>query len=57
MVRVSLGIESSADDVDVLIRVLDSIARQPWAGVKDDVEQQMDDFARAAARRVYNPLA
>ena len=57
VVRVSLGIESSADDVDVLIRVLDSIARQPRAGVKDDVGQQMDDFAAAAARRVYDPLA
>ena len=55
VVRVSLGIENSAEDVDVLIRVLDSIARQPRAGVKGDVEQQMDDFARAAAQRVYDP--
>ena len=55
VVRVSLGIENSAEDVDVLIRVLDSIARQPRAGVKDDVGQQMDHFAAAAARRVYNP--
>jgi hypothetical protein len=55
VVRVSLGIENSAEDVDVLIRVLDSIARQPRAGVKDDVEQQMAHFARTAARRVYDP--
>ena len=53
VVRVSLGIENSADDVDVLIRVLDSIARQPRAGVKGAVEQQMEDFATAAAKRVY----
>ena len=53
VVRVSLGIENSAEDVDTLIRVLDSIARQPRAGVKGAVEQQMDDFATAAAQRVY----
>jgi selenocysteine lyase/cysteine desulfurase len=55
VVRVSLGIENSAEDVDVLLRVLTGIARQPRAGVKGAVEQQMDDFAAAAARRVYDP--
>ena len=55
VVRVSLGIENSADDVDTLLRVLTGIARQPRAGVKDDVEEQMDHFAAAAARRVYAP--
>ena len=57
VVRVSLGIENTAEDVDMLIRVLDSISHQPRAGVKGAVEQQMDDFATAAARRVYDPLA
>lgn len=56
VVRVSLGIENSAEDVDTLLRVLDSIARQPRIGVNKDVQQQMDDFARAAARRIYVPL-
>jgi selenocysteine lyase/cysteine desulfurase len=53
VVRVSLGIENSAEDVDTLIHVLDSIARQPQAGENSSVQQQMDDFARAAAQRVY----
>jgi selenocysteine lyase/cysteine desulfurase len=56
VVRVSLGIENSAADVDTLIRVLDSIARQPRAGVESNVKQQMDDFAGAATQRVYAPL-
>ena len=56
VVRVSLGIENSAADVDALIRVLGKIARQPGAGVERDVRQQMDDFARAAAQRVYTQL-
>jgi selenocysteine lyase/cysteine desulfurase len=56
VVRVSLGIENSEADVDTLIRMLDSIARQPRPRGKDDVGQQVDDFARAAAKRVYLPL-
>ncbi len=61
--RVSLGIENSAEDVDALIRVLGKIARQPKIGVdspfastQTDVQKQMDDFARAAAQRVYTQL-
>jgi selenocysteine lyase/cysteine desulfurase len=53
LVRVSLGIENSQEDVDTFVRVLSSIARQPRAGVDGDVQQQMDDFTRAAAQRVY----
>ena len=59
----SLGIENSAEDVDTLIHVLGKIARQPRAGVDNpfastqtDVQKQMDDFARAAAQRVYTQL-
>jgi selenocysteine lyase/cysteine desulfurase len=55
VVRVSLGIENTAEDVDMLIRVLDSISHQPRAGVKGAVEQQMNDFATAAVKRVYIP--
>jgi selenocysteine lyase/cysteine desulfurase len=69
--RVSLGIESSEADIDTVIDVLGKIARQPRAGVdrpfasthngtsvvpQTDVQQQMDDFARAAAQRVYTQL-
>jgi hypothetical protein len=57
---VSLGIENSAEEIDTFIRVLDNIARQPPSGVgnlfastQTDVQRQMDDFARAAAQRVF----
>jgi len=56
VVRVSLGIENSAEDVDTLIQVLGTIARQPRAGAERGVGQQMDEFARAAALRVYSEL-
>ena len=56
VVRVSLGIENSAEDVDTLIqRVGQHRPAAPGRG-EGDVQQQMDDFARAAARRVYVPL-
>jgi selenocysteine lyase/cysteine desulfurase len=69
LVRVSLGIQNDEKDVDTLIRVLDKIARRPRASVRgqfatahdeppvlprSDVQQQMDDFVRAAVRRVYD---
>jgi selenocysteine lyase/cysteine desulfurase len=60
LTRVSLGIENSAGDVDELIRVLDNIARQPRVGADNPiastrpaVQKQMDDFARAAAQKIY----
>lgn len=58
--RVSLGIENSAQDVDELVHALGGIARRPraklgipLASTRIDVQKQMDEFARAAARRVY----
>jgi hypothetical protein len=68
LVRVSLGLENSAEDVETLIQVLDRIARQPQGGVgrrlaatangttaspQAHIEAQMDAFARAAAQRVF----
>ena len=68
VVRVSLGIENGADDVETLIAVLSGIARQGRAGAGGDsapakrrvaassardVQQQMDAFTRAAEQRVY----
>ncbi len=53
--RVSLGIENTAEDVDTLLQVLDSIARQPKG--KGIPKRQMDDFVRAAAQRVYTSAA
>lgn len=53
--RVSLGIENSVEDVDALIRVLGRIAQQPRTAVDrhTDVQQQIDEFVRAAAQNVY----
>jgi selenocysteine lyase/cysteine desulfurase len=56
LTRVSLGIENSAEDVDTLIEVLDTIVRQPGTGAnRHAVQQRMNDFARTAALRVYTP--
>ena len=68
LVRVSLGLENDADEIDALVRVLDRIARQPrsWPdrliaalhnGIllpRTEVRQQMDASARAAAQKVYS---
>jgi selenocysteine lyase/cysteine desulfurase len=68
VVRVSLGIENSEEDVETLIQVLGGIARQPRGGTEGrpdterngtsdaahaPVKRQVDDFVTAAARRVY----
>ena len=59
LTRVSLGIENTVGEIDTLIDVLDKIARQPkaednpFASKKTDIQRRMDDFARAAAERVY----
>ena len=54
VVRVSLGIENSEEDVDTLIDMLGAVARQPKAGTSQKgVQKQMDEVAEAAARRVY----
>jgi selenocysteine lyase/cysteine desulfurase len=60
LTRVSLGIENSAAEIDSLIHALEKIAQQPPSGVDNpfaptqtNVGRQMDEFARAAAERVY----
>lgn len=69
VVRVSLGIENSQDDVDIFIRVLSEIAGQ--AGIKreesfqletkgkkiltkTELKNQLVDFVRSASEIVYN---
>jgi len=63
LTRVSLGIQNNEEDIDTLIHVLGKIARQPHAKVdnpftstRTDIQRQMDNFARAAAQRVYTQL-
>ncbi len=61
LVRVSLGIENTEEDVDRLIQALGSIARRhptsSRSGQTDvrpkDVQRQTDNCVRAAAERVY----
>ena len=54
VVRVSLGIENSKEDVDQLIQVLGTIAYKSQNSSKKEVKQQMKVFVRAAADRVYS---
>jgi selenocysteine lyase/cysteine desulfurase len=66
--RISFGIENSKEEVDTLIQVLAEIAGKPKtlayknAAITDsgtsgfsgkEVQKQMDEFVRVAARRVY----
>jgi selenocysteine lyase/cysteine desulfurase len=54
VVRVSLGIENSAQDVDTLVRVLGGVARQPKRRrLEKNVRRQIDEWSKAAAQRVY----
>jgi selenocysteine lyase/cysteine desulfurase len=62
LVRVSLGIANSEEDVDTLIRVLGIIAGQPsFSGnnrhaydTKTGIRKQMDDFVNTSVLRVYS---
>ncbi|MEI6048704.1 MAG: aminotransferase class V-fold PLP-dependent enzyme [Bacteroidota bacterium] len=71
LVRVSLGIGNTGEDVDTLIHMLDKIALKPQSlthGASDskqnrtpifpkaNAEQQINDFVKAAAMRVYAQL-
>jgi selenocysteine lyase/cysteine desulfurase len=53
VVRASLGIENTTEDVDALLRVLGDIAREPKVNAGKQVRRQMDDYAGAVAQRVY----
>jgi len=60
LVRVSLGIGNTEEDVDTFLQVLDKIARQrrtPGESPsipKAVIKQQIDDFVKASALRVYS---
>ncbi len=54
VVRVSLGIENSEADVDRLIQVLGTIADKSQSPSKKEVRQQVNDFVRSVAERVYS---
>ena len=53
MARVSLGIENREEEIDTLIKVLAEISRHPRKSRHNNFQQQMNDFTKAAARKVY----
>lgn len=54
LARISFGIENNEKDIDILIQVLKKIVRQPRSKAPKNLQQQVDDFTRAAAQRVYD---
>jgi hypothetical protein len=55
VVRVSLGIQNTPADVDVLLRTLGDVARHPKRGPAErDVEQQLRVCCVSAGRRVFD---
>jgi selenocysteine lyase/cysteine desulfurase len=54
VVRVSLGIENSEEDVDTLVRVLGEIARKDTSGIAEaTVRRRLDDACATAVHRVF----
>ncbi len=67
LVRVSLGIENSEKDIDILIHSLNKITKHPGASStsrengtpnlpKADVKQQMNDFVKDSSLRVFSQV-
>ena len=54
--RVSLGIENTEEDVDTLIQVLGKIAARTVDLKQKESENQINDFVKAAAMKVYSEL-
>jgi selenocysteine lyase/cysteine desulfurase len=54
VVRVSLGIENTEEDVDIFIRVLGKIATENLK--QKEAESQINDFVKAASLKVYSEL-
>lgn len=53
VVRVSLGVENTKDDVDQLIQALSKIANKLQGTSKKEVKRQMKDFVNGIAEMVY----
>jgi selenocysteine lyase/cysteine desulfurase len=66
LLRVSLGIENTEEDVDTLIRVLGEISKKPGTSAdrqsasakqsREEVQKQMKNFTKSVADRVYSQL-
>lgn len=55
VVRVSLGIGTSEQDIETLIRVLGTIAEKP-SSPKSGIQEQMKNFALEVSKKVYSPV-
>jgi selenocysteine lyase/cysteine desulfurase len=55
VVRISFGIGSREQDVDMLIHALSMIAEKPYPH-KSDIRQQMKNFVSDVSKRVYSPF-
>jgi selenocysteine lyase/cysteine desulfurase len=56
IVRVSFGLENTAEDIDAFINVLGNIAHKSRTLSKTDIKRQIEDFTKAASQRVYSQL-
>jgi len=56
LARISFGIENSEKDVDYLIQELKKILLETRKPAKSDIKQRMNDYIRAASKRVYKQL-
>ena len=56
VVRVSLGIENTEEDVDTFIHVLGKIATRTGNLKQKEAKSQINDFVKAAASKVYSEL-
>jgi len=56
LARISFGIENSEKDVDYLIQGLKKILLETRKPAKSDIKQRMNDYIRAASKRVYKQI-
>ena len=56
LARISFGIENTEKDIDALIQVLNKIVMENRKSSKSDIKQRMNDYIRAASKRVYKQI-
>ena len=56
LVRMSIGIGTSEEDIDTMIKMLYKIASQPRNLPKTDIKHRMNEFVSAAARKVFSKI-
>jgi len=56
LARISFGIENSEKDIDYLIQGLKKIMLKTRKPAKSDIKQRMNDYIRAASKRVYKQI-